>query len=33
MHRLIARYGDARLKAHAEAIMNSLDFLRPECSV
>ena len=33
MHRLIAQYGDARLKANADAIMNSLDFLRPECSV
>ena len=33
MHRFIARYGDARLKANADAIMNSLDFLRPECSV
>jgi hypothetical protein len=33
MHQFIARYGDARLKAHADAIMNNLDFLRPECSV
>jgi hypothetical protein len=33
MHRFIAKYGDARLKANADAIMNSLDFLRPECSV
>ncbi len=33
MHQFIARYGDARLKANADAIMNSLDFLRPECSV
>ena len=30
---LIAKYGDARLKANADAIMNSLDFFRPECSV
>ena len=33
MHDFIANYGDARLKANADAIMNSLDFLRPECSV
>jgi predicted TIM-barrel fold metal-dependent hydrolase len=33
MHQFIAQYGDARLKANADAIMNSLDFLRPECSV
>jgi hypothetical protein len=33
MHEFIAKYGDARLKANADAIMNSLDFLRPECSV
>jgi predicted TIM-barrel fold metal-dependent hydrolase len=33
MHRFIAKYGDARLKANADAIMNNLDFLRPECSV
>ncbi len=33
MHRFIARYGDARLKANAAAIMNGLDFLRPECSL
>jgi len=30
MHRLIAQYGDARLKANADEIMNSVDFLRPE---
>ncbi len=33
MHQLIARYGDARLKASADAIMNSLDAFRPECSL
>jgi predicted TIM-barrel fold metal-dependent hydrolase len=33
MHRFIGKYGDARLKANADAIMNNLDFLRPECSV
>lgn len=33
MHRLIARYGDARLKANAGAIMDSLDAFRPECSL
>ena len=33
MHDFVAKYGDARLKATADAIMNSLDFLRPECSV
>ena len=30
---LIAKYGDARLKAKADAIMNSLDAFRPECSI
>jgi predicted TIM-barrel fold metal-dependent hydrolase len=30
---LIERYGDAKLKAHADAIMNNLDAFRPECSV
>jgi predicted TIM-barrel fold metal-dependent hydrolase len=33
MHKFIHQYGDPRLKANADAIMNSLDFLRPECSV
>ena len=30
---LIGRYGDARLKANADAIMNNLDAFRPECSI
>ena len=33
MRRLIDRYGDERLKAHADAIMDSLDAFRPECSI
>ena len=33
MHQLIGRYGDQRLKANADAIMNSLDAFRPECSI
>jgi predicted TIM-barrel fold metal-dependent hydrolase len=33
LHRLIRDYGDKRLKASAEAIMQSLDAFRPECSV
>jgi len=33
MHQLIGRYGDPRLKANADAIMNSLDAFRPECSL
>jgi hypothetical protein len=33
MHRLIERYGDQKLKANADAIMNSLDAFRPECSL
>jgi hypothetical protein len=33
MHRLIDRYGGQRLKANADAIMNSLDAFRPECSL
>lgn len=33
MHQLIDRYGDQRLKANADAIMNSLDAFRPECSL
>jgi predicted TIM-barrel fold metal-dependent hydrolase len=32
LHRLIDRYGDRRLKASADALMNSLDAFRPECS-
>ena len=30
---LIEKYGDARLKTHADAIMNNLDAFRPECSL
>lgn len=30
---LIDRYGDAKLKVHADAIMNNLDAFRPECSI
>jgi predicted TIM-barrel fold metal-dependent hydrolase len=33
LHELIARYGDERLKASADAIMDSLDAFRPECSL
>jgi predicted TIM-barrel fold metal-dependent hydrolase len=33
MHKFIDQYGDPRLKANADAIMNSLVFLRPDCSV
>jgi hypothetical protein len=33
LHRLIRDYGDDRLKASAEAIMQSLDAFRPECSL
>ena len=33
MKRLIDRYGDAKLKANADAIMNNLDAFRPECSI
>jgi len=33
MHRLIERYGDPRLNATADALMNSMDAFRPECSV
>ena len=33
LRRLIDRYGDAKLKARAEAIVGSLDAFRPECSV
>src|SRR5919109_1560840 len=32
MHQLIDRYGDKRLKANADAVMNNLDAFRPECS-
>ena len=33
MRQFIDRYGDQRLKASADAIMNSLDVFRPECSI
>lgn len=33
MHRLIDRYGDPRLRANADAIMDSLDAFRPECNL
>jgi predicted TIM-barrel fold metal-dependent hydrolase len=33
MRQFIDRYGDQRLKASADAIMNNLDVFRPECSV
>jgi predicted TIM-barrel fold metal-dependent hydrolase len=33
LRELIGRYGDARLKANADAIMNNLDAFRPECSI
>jgi predicted TIM-barrel fold metal-dependent hydrolase len=33
LKQLIQRYGDSRLKASADAIMNSLDAFRPECSL
>jgi len=33
LHQLIGRYGDQKLKANADAIMNSLDAFRPECSL
>jgi hypothetical protein len=33
VHRLIERYGDPRLKASAEAIMDNMDAFRPECSL
>jgi hypothetical protein len=33
LKKLIERYGDARLKARADAIIGSLDVFRPECSV
>ena len=33
LRELIGRFGDERLKASADAIMNNLDAFRPECSV
>jgi hypothetical protein len=33
LHQLIDRYGDQRLKANSDAIMNHLDVFRPDCSV
>ena len=33
LHALIERYGDTRLKASADAIMNNMDAFRPECSL
>jgi predicted TIM-barrel fold metal-dependent hydrolase len=33
MHEFIDKYGDQKLKANADAIMNSLDVFRPECSI
>src|SRR6185295_2893657 len=33
LRELIGRYGDERLKAHADAIMKSLDAFRPECGI
>jgi hypothetical protein len=33
LRRLIGRYGDARLVANADAIMDNLDAFRPECSL
>ena len=33
LHQLIDRYGDPRLKANAEAIMDNLDAFRPACSL
>jgi len=33
LRRLIERYGDQRLKASADALMNNLDAFRPECSI
>ena len=33
LYQLIGRYGDQRLKANADALMNSLDAFRPECSL
>jgi len=33
MHQYIDKYGDQKLKANADALMNSLDVFRPECSI
>ena len=33
LHRLIGRYGDERLQANADAIMQNLDAFRPECGL
>jgi predicted TIM-barrel fold metal-dependent hydrolase len=33
LRQLIERYGDQKLKANADAIVNNLDAFRPECSV
>ena len=33
LKRLIDRYGDTKLKANADAIMNHLDIFRPDCSI
>jgi predicted TIM-barrel fold metal-dependent hydrolase len=33
LHQHINRYGDPKLKANANAIMNNLDVFRPECSL
>ncbi len=33
LHQLIDRYGDRRLIANADAMMNNLDAFRPECSL
>jgi predicted TIM-barrel fold metal-dependent hydrolase len=33
LHQLIDRYGDQRLKASADSIMNHLDVFRPNCSL
>ena len=33
MRRLIDKYGDQRIKSNADALMNSLDAFRPECTV
>ena len=33
MRQFIAKYGDQKLKANADAIMNSLDVFRPECGI
>jgi hypothetical protein len=33
LHKLIDRYGDQKLQASAEAIMNNLDAFRPECNL